>query len=72
MQKPLAPTTPNDTLEFKERNGYLGCLLDEVETDQASEETDEVLNINQDGESKFQKSNEHETSKLKGKFPSDI
>ncbi|GFX10187.1 hypothetical protein TNCV_1865851 [Trichonephila clavipes] len=43
-------------------------LLKEVETDQAREETAEIININHDSESKFQKSDEHETFELKGKF----
>ncbi|GFW48792.1 hypothetical protein TNCV_4243721 [Trichonephila clavipes] len=42
-------------------------LLDEVETDQARE-PDEIIHINHDNESKFDKSDEHKTFELKGKF----
>ncbi|GFX07741.1 hypothetical protein TNCV_4160101 [Trichonephila clavipes] len=40
----------------------------EVETDQAKEVPDEIMDINPDSENKFEKSDEHETFKLTGKF----
>ncbi|GFW57965.1 hypothetical protein TNCV_1419121 [Trichonephila clavipes] len=45
----------------KKRNRNLLPLLDEVETDQGRKEPDEIMDINQDSESKFEKSNEHGT-----------
>ncbi|GFU88794.1 uncharacterized protein TNCV_4444711 [Trichonephila clavipes] len=39
-------------------------LLKIVETDQAREEPDELMDINHDSESKFEKSDEHETGTL--------
>ncbi|GFT62308.1 hypothetical protein TNCV_4717081 [Trichonephila clavipes] len=52
----------------KLRNGHLQCLLDEVETDQAREELDEIMDIYYDSESKFQKNDENKTFELKGKL----
>ncbi|GFV69125.1 hypothetical protein TNCV_3444621 [Trichonephila clavipes] len=46
----------------------LGSLLDEVETDQATEEPYEMMDINHDRENKLEKSNENKTYELKGKF----
>ncbi|GFV17948.1 hypothetical protein TNCV_1799491 [Trichonephila clavipes] len=43
-------------------------LLDEVETDQARLEPDEIMDINLDSESNFEINEEHETFELKGKF----
>ncbi|GFX30136.1 hypothetical protein TNCV_2618461 [Trichonephila clavipes] len=55
-------------LRIKGRNGHLRYLLDEVETDQAKEELDEIMDINHGSESKFEKRDERETFELKGKF----
>ncbi|GFU54661.1 hypothetical protein TNCV_2161301 [Trichonephila clavipes] len=52
----------------KQRNGHLQSLLDEIETDRAREESEEIMDINPDSGSKFEKRNEHETLALKGKF----
>ncbi|GFU50347.1 hypothetical protein TNCV_301751 [Trichonephila clavipes] len=52
----------------KEMDICVQSLLDEVETDQANEELDEMMDINRDSESKLEKSDEHETFELKGKF----
>ncbi|GFT50563.1 uncharacterized protein TNCV_551581 [Trichonephila clavipes] len=41
----------------------------EVETDQAIEEPTEIMHINQDSESKYQKSVRHETFELIRNFP---
>ncbi|GFU82609.1 hypothetical protein TNCV_2306531 [Trichonephila clavipes] len=43
-------------------------LQAEVETDQAREEPDEIMDIDHDSESKFEKRDEHEAFQLKGKF----
>ncbi|GFY03672.1 hypothetical protein TNCV_3092981 [Trichonephila clavipes] len=43
-------------------------LLDEVETDKAREESDEITDSNHGSESKFEKSDGHEAFELKGKF----
>ncbi|GFX84089.1 hypothetical protein TNCV_4858971 [Trichonephila clavipes] len=43
-------------------------LLDEVETDQARQEPDEIIDIIHDKENKCEKSDEHETFQLKEKF----
>ncbi|GFV32789.1 hypothetical protein TNCV_3312701 [Trichonephila clavipes] len=43
----------------KERNSPLRSLMDEVETDQAREEPDEIMDINHYRERKFEKSDEH-------------
>ncbi|GFT88870.1 hypothetical protein TNCV_906811 [Trichonephila clavipes] len=58
--------------KYKERNEHLQSVLDEVETDQAREELDEIRDINHYSESEFQKSDEHETFELKGKFSNAI
>ncbi|GFX20969.1 hypothetical protein TNCV_80241 [Trichonephila clavipes] len=52
---------------------HLRFLLEEVETsekelDQAREEIDEILDSNDDNESKFEKNYEHETFESKGRF----
>ncbi|GFS58569.1 uncharacterized protein TNCV_111781 [Trichonephila clavipes] len=38
--------------------------MKEVETDQATEESAEIMHINQDSESKYEKSDRHETFEL--------
>ncbi|GFW66795.1 hypothetical protein TNCV_3783651 [Trichonephila clavipes] len=53
--------------EYKKRNKHLQPLLDEVETDQASEEYSEIVDNNHGRESKFEKNDEHETFELKRK-----
>ncbi|GFX53780.1 uncharacterized protein TNCV_1597261 [Trichonephila clavipes] len=64
----------NDLLWFiniNEQNikkGNLGSLLVEVETDQAIEEPAEKLHINQDSESKYEKSDRYETFELNLNF----
>ncbi|GFV15713.1 hypothetical protein TNCV_986961 [Trichonephila clavipes] len=52
---------------------HLPSLLDEVETseqemDQSREEPDEIMDINHENESKFEKSDEHEMFESKGRF----
>ncbi|GFV52050.1 hypothetical protein TNCV_1324031 [Trichonephila clavipes] len=43
-------------------------VLKEDETDQAIEEPDEIMNINRDSESKYDKSDRHETFELNCNF----
>ncbi|GFX44767.1 uncharacterized protein TNCV_1802481 [Trichonephila clavipes] len=57
------------------KNGHLGFLLKEVETDQAIEEPTESMHMNQDSESKYQKSVRHEAFELIRNFkmlPKDL
>ncbi|GFT45109.1 uncharacterized protein TNCV_1736921 [Trichonephila clavipes] len=57
------------------KNGHLRFLLKEVETDQAIEEPTEIMHMNQDSESKYQKSVRHETFELIRNFkmlPKDL
>ncbi|GFW76568.1 hypothetical protein TNCV_2681851 [Trichonephila clavipes] len=49
---------------YKKRKGHLRSRLDEVETDQATEEPDELMDFSPDSENKFEKSDEHETFEL--------
>ncbi|GFS62019.1 hypothetical protein TNCV_2592891 [Trichonephila clavipes] len=50
---------------IKERNEHLcDFYLGEAETDQAREESGEIMDINHNGEGKFEKNGEHETHKL--------
>ncbi|GFX03585.1 hypothetical protein TNCV_4751701 [Trichonephila clavipes] len=42
-------------------------LLNEVETDKAREEPEEIMDINRDNESKFKESDEHETFRVERK-----
>ncbi|GFU51399.1 collagen alpha-1(XV) chain [Trichonephila clavipes] len=51
--------------EYEFKKGHLRSLLDEVETDQAREEPDEIKHINFDRESKFEERNEQEMLELK-------
>ncbi|GFX91226.1 hypothetical protein TNCV_1246411 [Trichonephila clavipes] len=46
------------------KNGNLGSLLKEVETDQAIEEPADIMHINKDKESKHEKSDRQETFEL--------
>ncbi|GFX83461.1 RNase H domain-containing protein [Trichonephila clavipes] len=49
-------------------NGQSQSALDEVEIDQAKEESAEILDINHDSKSEFEKRDGHETFELKEKF----
>ncbi|GFU97450.1 uncharacterized protein TNCV_1913051 [Trichonephila clavipes] len=47
---------------------FVISLLKEDETDQAIEEPDEIMHINRDSESKYEKSDRHETQWLSSKL----
>ncbi|GFX96117.1 transposable element Tcb1 transposase [Trichonephila clavipes] len=58
----------NEQNIMKEMGMHVRSTFDEVETDLAREEPDEIMDINYDSESKLKKSDEHETFELKRKF----
>ncbi|GFS79798.1 QLQ domain-containing protein [Trichonephila clavipes] len=62
----LGPLVPVIGHMNSEINGHLRSLLDEVETNQAREEPDEIIDVNHDSESKLEKSDKYETFELKG------
>ncbi|GFU48901.1 hypothetical protein TNCV_3209051 [Trichonephila clavipes] len=67
LYSPNLRSTP--TTESRESNRDIcAILLDEVEMDQTREEPDEILDINLDIESKFEKSDEQETFESKERF----
>ncbi|GFV09378.1 hypothetical protein TNCV_1623551 [Trichonephila clavipes] len=53
---------------IKKKIASVGSLLKEVETDHATEEPAEIMRINHDSGSKFEKSDEHEMFEMKGNF----
>ncbi|GFW31186.1 uncharacterized protein TNCV_2577681 [Trichonephila clavipes] len=54
--------------EYKKKWASVISLLKEDETDQAIEEPDEIMHINRDSESKYDKSDRHETFELNCNF----